>query len=117
MKGVFVLKKINRIFFVVMIVYFIIFFAYTRSSFGEEGDILLPITFNDGINNTSLGNAIQRGGDLWIPESSMKSMGVTLIDAQNNKKGFYIKVNNPAKVFGIQELSSLAGESLSLYFA
>lgn len=117
MKGVFVLKKINRIFFVVMIVYFIIFFAYTRSSFGEEGDILLPITFNDGINNTSLGNAIQRGGDLWIPESSMKSMGVTLIDAQNNKKGFYIKVNNPAKVFGIQELSNLAGESLSLYFA
>lgn len=111
------MKIVNKNITVLLLMICVILFTIPATSFAAEDDVLLPITFNSGVNTVWLGTAIQRGEDLWIPESAMKSMGVVLIDAQNNRKGFYIKVANPAEVFGIADLTSLAGQSLSLYFA
>ena len=81
-----------------------------------EEDFQIPVFFNEGSEQNFLGQAIVKGEEIWVSESAMKSMGVNLIRGENNK-GFYLRVEKPAEVFGIAKLSSLVGESLSLYFA
>jgi spore germination protein YaaH len=61
------------------------------------------------------GGGLYINGDLWVSEDVMKAAGVQLTNAANGK-GFTINVADPAETLGIDALSTLAGNSLSLYF-
>ncbi len=108
---------IKKRFISIFFLYVISLFLLVGISCANEENIYLPISFADGSTKISLGNAILKGEELWVSVDAMEKMGVSLIDAQNNNKGFYLNIENPAKTFDIESLSNLAGETLSLYFS
>lgn len=91
-------------------------FVFSSHALAADGDIPTALVFDDKSVPVSLGTGLLRGGDLWVPEDAMARMGVSLAKAYGNK-GFFINIPEPVSVFGVPELSRLAGNSLSLYFS
>lgn len=90
-------------------------FSAIGAARAAEGDIPVAINVETAGGTIPMGKGFYRGGDLWIPEDAAKAAGVPLTPAGNGK-GYIIKVDNPAVIFGNKELNRLAGASLNLYF-
>ena len=96
-------------------IFFLLIFLFSMPSEAVEGDRILGAVIDDGGQKRTAGRALIRGKDIWVEGDLLRSIGVSLRDGPNGK-GYFIDVNEPAERFGIEELKSLAGKNIALYF-
>lgn len=93
----------------------ILLLIFTAAASAAEGDVELAVLYNDGTAVTQVGTGLQRGEDLWITEDAARAAGIP-VSLSSNGKSFELNVDNPAEVFGDNDLKILAGKSLPLSF-
>lgn len=84
-------------------------------AFADEGDRYLDIILSDANSRELIGTSLIRGKDIWVPIEALKMLGVPLRNGPNGK-GFFMDIEQPAKVFAINEIEKLAGQVITLYF-
>ena len=95
--------------------FFSLFFIFSSMAGAEEGDRFLDLILSDASTRDLIGTALIRGKDIWVPAEALKMAGVPLRNGPNGK-GFLLDIDQPSKVFGINELEKLAGSVITLYF-
>ena len=90
-------------------------FVFSSMAGADEGDRFLDLILSDASSRDLIGTALIRGKDIWVPAEALKMAGVPLKNGPNGK-GFLLDIEQPAKVFGINEIERLAGKSITLYF-
>lgn len=82
-----------------------------------EGDVYTEIYYarSASARPELVGTAFFRSDAFWVPADSLRTMGVPLVNGEDDKT-FYIDVKNPSRAFDCAALNQLAGREIRLAF-